>query len=79
MQHLVIFYCLCVSIVSPGLFEAFDENCDGQLDLAEMVRAVGWICRSSPRQKHDCEKCVYDVISFHSAVTLSVAKFLGAT
>ena len=42
-------------MVCLGLFEAFDENCDGQLDLAEMVRAVGWSCRSSPREKHNCK------------------------
>ena len=41
--------------ICAGLFEAFDENCDGQLDLAEMVRAVGWCCRSSSREKHNCE------------------------
>jgi Ca2+-binding EF-hand superfamily protein len=42
------------------LFEAFDENCDGQLDLAEMVRAVGWSCRSSPREKHNLCFKIFD-------------------
>ena len=42
--------CVCVA-----LFGVFDDNCDGQLDLAEMVRAVGWCCRSRFREKHNCE------------------------
>ena len=41
-------------MLHTGLFKAFDENCDGQLDLAEMVRAVGWCCRSKT-DRQDCE------------------------
>ena len=49
-------YMACIYLyvdVCVGLFALFDENCDGQLDLSEMVRAVGWCCRKSGR--HDCE------------------------
>ena len=49
-QECMICACVCV-----GLFDVFDENYDGQLDLAEMVRAVGWCCRSQPRKRHKCE------------------------
>ena len=54
-----------------GLFEAFDENCDGQLDLAEMVRAVGWSCRGSPREKHNC-KSVYTLLHSLSLVSRAI-------
>ena len=48
--------CMCVHVyVRVGLFDAFDENSDGQLDLAEMVRAVGWCCRSIDHRRHKCE------------------------
>ena len=51
-------------MLHTGLFKVFDENCDGQLDLAEMVRAVGWCCRSKS-DRQDCES-IHVLSTVHS-------------
>ena len=34
-----------------GLFELFDVNCDGHIDLSEMIRGVALCCRRNTDDK----------------------------
>ena len=36
----------------------FDNNCDGHIDLEEMVRGVAMCCRRTEKERHEC-KCVW--------------------
>ena len=50
-------YTLCVFVCSVfvGLFELFDVNCDGHIDLSEMIRGVAMCCRRHTDEKIKCE------------------------
>ena len=63
--------CLCAHVfpwydLFTGLFELFDVNCDGHIDLTEMVKGVALCCRRHIDDRIKCEHCAQ-----HSLVLLS--------
>ena len=57
---------LLISVIfSTGLFNAFDENCDGHVDFKELVLGIYACCRGTTPERLSCTLVsLFDVLDY---------------